>query len=98
MKRVRNGRSFVTRTVTARSLLAADGIFIRVVDAYCVQPIDRPGMIAAGRSTGGRMITVEDHYAQGGLGEVEVGLRVGDEARHIGRERRARIRRGRRSR
>ena len=50
--------------------LAADGIAIRIIDAYSVQPIDRDGLVAAGRETGGRIITVEDHYAHGGLGDA----------------------------
>lgn len=54
----------------AHELLAKEGIAIRVVDAYCVQPIDRDGLIAAGKATGGRILTVEDHYAQGGLGDA----------------------------
>lgn len=54
----------------AHELLAKDGIAIRVIDAYCVQPIDRDGLIAAGKATGGRILTVEDHYAQGGLGDA----------------------------
>jgi len=54
----------------AHELLAKDGIAIRVVDAYCVQPIDRDGLIAAGKASGGRILTVEDHYAQGGLGDA----------------------------
>jgi len=54
----------------AYDLLAKDGIAIRVVDAYCIQPIDRAGLIAAGKASGGRLITVEDHYAQGGLGDA----------------------------
>jgi transketolase len=54
----------------AHELLAKEGIAIRVVDAYCVQPIDRDGIIAAGKATGGRILTVEDHYAQGGLGDA----------------------------
>ena len=54
----------------AHELLAKDGIAIRVVDAYCVQPIDRAGLIAAGKASGGRILTVEDHYAQGGLGDA----------------------------
>jgi transketolase len=54
----------------AHELLAKDGIAIRVVDAYCIQPIDRDGLIAAGKASGGRIITVEDHYSQGGLGDA----------------------------
>ena len=51
-------------------MLAADGIAIRVIDAYSVQPIDRDGLIAAGQATGGRILTVEDHYAHGGIGDA----------------------------
>ena len=54
----------------AHDLLAKDGVALRVVDAYCVQPIDRPGLIAAGRATGGNIVTVEDHYAHGGIGDA----------------------------
>jgi transketolase len=50
--------------------LAKDGIAIRVIDAYCVQPIDRDGLVDAGTATAGRIITVEDHYAHGGLGDA----------------------------
>ena len=54
----------------AHDTLAAEGIAIRVIDAYCIQPIDRNGLIEAGRAAGGRFITVEDHYAHGGLGDA----------------------------
>jgi transketolase len=54
----------------AHDALAAEGIAIRIIDAYCVQPIDRASLVAAGRATGGRVITVEDHYAHGGLGDA----------------------------
>lgn len=54
----------------AHDILAKAGIAIRVVDAYSIQPIDRTGMIAAGNASKGRLITVEDHYAPGGLGDA----------------------------
>ena len=54
----------------AHDLLKAQGIGIRVIDLYSVQPIDRDGLIAAGRATNGNVITVEDHYAAGGLGDA----------------------------
>jgi transketolase len=52
-----------------RQLMAA-GMSIRVIDLYSVSPVDRDGLIAAGRATGGRLITVEDHYAAGGIGDA----------------------------
>ncbi len=53
----------------AYDLLAKDGIAIRVVDAYSIQPIDTATMQQAVTDTG-RLITVEDHYAVGGLGDA----------------------------
>ena len=54
----------------AHDLLAAEGIALRVIDAYSVQPIDRATLLAAAHQTGNRLITVEDHYAAGGLGDA----------------------------
>ena len=54
----------------ANHLLAAEGIAVRVIDAYSVQPIDRRTLVDAARRTGNRIITVEDHYAAGGLGDA----------------------------
>jgi len=50
--------------------LKASGTFIRVIDLYSLQPIDRESLVAAGRATGGRIVTVEDHYAAGGIGDA----------------------------
>ena len=53
----------------AHDELKAKGIAIRVIDLYSVQPIDAASLIEAGRQTG-RLITVEDHYIAGGLGDA----------------------------
>jgi transketolase len=50
--------------------LKGEGIRIRVIDAYSVQPIDAATLIASGKATKGVIITVEDHYAIGGLGDA----------------------------
>jgi transketolase len=60
----------VFEALAAHERLAADGVAIRVIDAYSIQPIDRDGLLDAGRATGGRLLTVEDHYAAGGLGDA----------------------------
>ena len=54
----------------AHDALAAEGIPVRVIDAYSVQPMDRRTLVDAAGRTGGRLITVEDHYAAGGLGDA----------------------------
>ena len=53
----------------AHDELAAKGINIRVIDLYSLQPIDANSLLDAGRETG-RLITVEDHYVAGGIGDA----------------------------
>jgi len=60
----------VFEALHAFDALAGEGIAIRVIDAYSVQPIDSETLIAAARATSGRVVTVEDHYAAGGLGDA----------------------------
>ena len=50
--------------------LHASGVSIRVIDLYSVSPVDKNSLVEAGNATGGRMITVEDHYASGGIGDA----------------------------
>ena len=50
--------------------LAARKIAIRVIDLYCIKPIDAAALAENVRATGGRVVTVEDHYYEGGLGEA----------------------------
>jgi len=58
--------------------LAAKGIAIRVIDLYCVKPIDAPALGEHVRASGGRVVTVEDHYLEGGLGEAALGALITD--------------------
>ncbi|OGD85662.1 transketolase, partial [Candidatus Curtissbacteria bacterium RBG_13_35_7] len=54
----------------AADVLAKKGINVRVVDAYSIKPIDQKTLIRCARDTEGRLIVVEDHYFEGGLGEA----------------------------
>ncbi len=60
----------VFEALKAHDQLKAEGINIRVIDAYSVQPIDAATMLDAARATKGAVITVEDHYASGGIGDA----------------------------
>jgi transketolase len=60
----------VYEALEAHKTLQNEQMAIRVIDTYSVQPIDRDTLVSAGRATGGRVITVEDHYAHGGLGDA----------------------------
>ena len=57
----------------AADSLAEDGIGARVVDAYSVKPIDAATLHAAAEATQGRIVTVEDHWPEGGLGDTVLG-------------------------
>src|SRR5918992_2775408 len=56
-------------SVAAAELLAAEGTNARVIDLYSVKPIDAETVRAAGRETGA-IVTVEDHWPEGGLGDA----------------------------
>ena len=58
--------------------LKATGITARVIDLYSIVPIDRPTLLESARATQSRILTVEDHYAHGGLGDAVLGA-VGTE-------------------
>jgi transketolase len=55
-------------SVKAADTLGAEGIAVRLIDAYSVKPIDKATIREAVRATGGRLIVVEDHWPEGGLG------------------------------
>ena len=50
--------------------LKTTGISVRVIDLYSVVPIDRTTLLESARNTQNRILTVEDHYAHGGLGDA----------------------------
>ena len=54
----------------AHDQLANEGIAVRVIDAYSVKPIDTETLRQAARDTGGRLVVVEDHWPEGGLGDA----------------------------
>jgi transketolase len=60
----------VDQALEAHQQLKASGTSIRVIDLYSLAPIDRDGLLAAARATSGRLITVEDHYSTGGVGDA----------------------------
>jgi transketolase len=62
----------------AADMLARDGIAVRVIDAYSVKPIDADTLRAAARATHGRVLTVEDHYLDGGLGDAVLSALAGE--------------------
>jgi transketolase len=60
----------VFEALKAHDELAKQGFAIRVVDLYSIAPIDRATLLACARATNNLILTVEDHYAHGGLGDA----------------------------
>jgi transketolase len=59
----------VHEALAAWEALREKGIFVRVLDAYSVKPIDEPAIRQAARETA-RLLVVEDHAYEGGLGDA----------------------------
>jgi transketolase len=60
----------VHEALQAADLLAEEGISARVVDLYSIKPLDGDTLLAAAEATRGLLVTVEDHWPEGGLGEA----------------------------
>jgi transketolase len=54
----------------AAEQLKSQGKAIRVIDLYCVKPIDAKALAEQVKATGGKLVVVEDHWAEGGVGEA----------------------------
>ena len=59
----------VPEALAAADQLAARGISARVIDVYSVKPVDAVTLREAAADTG-RVVTVEDHWPEGGLGDA----------------------------
>ncbi|MCL5098026.1 MAG: transketolase [Candidatus Omnitrophica bacterium] len=62
----------------AAETLAAKGIGITVIDAYSIKPLGADVIRAAAQHTGTTVVTVEDHYPEGGLGDAVAGVLSAD--------------------
>ncbi len=60
----------VHEALAAAVLLEAEGIFINIIDLYCIKPIDYETIVSTAAFSNNLIITVEDHYLQGGIGEA----------------------------
>ena len=68
----------VHEAITAHHVLAGEGIVVRIIDAYSVKPIDERTLRRAAGETGA-LVVVEDHWAEGGLGEAVMAALAGSD-------------------
>jgi transketolase len=57
----------------AADALKNEGIGITVIDAYSIKPLAKDVILASANKTNNTVITVEDHYPEGGLGDAVAG-------------------------
>ncbi|MDP2632788.1 MAG: transketolase [Candidatus Curtissbacteria bacterium] len=60
----------VHEAIGACDLLKGDGVNVRVLDAYSIKPLDEKVIKEAASETNNLVLTVEDHYFEGGLGDA----------------------------
>lgn len=60
----------LVEAMKAYEQLQQEGISVAVIDLYSIKPLDRDTLLRVGTQAKKRMITVEDHYREGGLGEA----------------------------
>jgi transketolase len=63
----------LNEALKAADALKNEGIGITVIDAYCIKPLAKDTILSAARATNNTVITVEDHYAEGGIGDAVAG-------------------------
>lgn len=64
--------------LAAASQLKKDTINIRIIDPFTIKPLDTQTILENAKATKGRIITVEDHYPEGGIGEAVAAAMVGE--------------------
>uniref|UniRef100_A0A5S6R4F4 transketolase n=1 Tax=Trichuris muris TaxID=70415 RepID=A0A5S6R4F4_TRIMR len=56
--------------IKAADQLENKGVKVAIIDIFSVKPIDAETLINEANRVGGRVVTVEDHYVEGGIGEA----------------------------
>lgn len=54
----------------AADILSKQMSHIRIIDPFTVKPLDTEGILEHAKKTGFKVLVVEDHYAEGGIGEA----------------------------
>ncbi len=64
--------------------LKKENIYVRVIDAYSIKPFDKDSISRHVAKAGNKVVVVEDHYPEGGLGDAAASALAGKaEIRHL---------------
>jgi transketolase len=73
----------VFEALKAADSLQQEGIAIRVVDCYCINPIDKDTLLRCLQETEQAiLITVEDHFLHGGMGDFALAALAASDQPH----------------
>ena len=59
-----------TAATEAADKLKEEGTNVRVIDLFCVKPIDKETLVKSAQETNNTILVIEDHYPEGGLFEA----------------------------
>ncbi len=59
--------------LNAYDLLKAEGIFVSVIDLYSIKPMDIETILEIAKNSNNKIVSVEDHYINGGIGQMIAG-------------------------
>ncbi|MFA6535375.1 MAG: transketolase [Candidatus Babeliales bacterium] len=65
--------------LNAYDLLKAEGIFVSVIDLYSIKPMDIETIVKIAQNSNNKIISVEDHYINGGIGQILAGQIINSE-------------------
>ena len=69
--------------LAAADAISQQGISLCVIDPFTIKPLDAATIISSAKATGGRVITVEDRYREGGIGGAVCAAVSGEPGIHL---------------
>ncbi|EDO45420.1 predicted protein [Nematostella vectensis] len=60
----------LAEALKAADELASSGVSVRVMDPFTIKPLDKDAIVEHAKACGGKVVVVEDHYYEGGIGEA----------------------------
>ncbi|KAJ8781789.1 hypothetical protein J1605_010773 [Eschrichtius robustus] len=69
--------------LAAADAISQQGISLCVIDPFTIKPLDAATIISSAKATGGRVITVENHYREAGIGEAVCAAVSGEPGIHV---------------
>lgn len=67
---IASGGVTLFEAIKAAETLKGEGIGVRVIDLFTIKPLDADCLLKNASETGDKIITVEDHYLEGGIGDA----------------------------